>query len=158
MNLVFLTLEFDEAAIGECAPRATGIAYGGRDQYPGTPAGGALDAAGGVDRVADHGVILTMFRRADEAHHRFAGVDANTDVKLFTIGTPLLAETQQCLFHLARASECAGRMIRLVRRRAPERHDGIADVFVQRSLMTEDHFDLQAEIAVEQIHDLLRRF
>jgi hypothetical protein len=70
----------------------------------------------------------------------------------------LLFETYQRPFHLARASERAAGMIRLIRRRAPERHDGIADVFVQRPLVTEDHLDLQAEIAVEQIDDLRRRF
>ena len=153
MNLAFLALERDEVVVGEGTHRATGIAHDGRHQYPETTAGGALDAAGGVHSVADRGVILTMRRRADEAYHRLSGMNANTDVEVSAIGTQLYLKPQQRLFCLASEFERAAGVIRLIRWCAPKRHDGIADIFVQRSLMTEEHFDLQTEIAVEQAHD-----
>ena len=48
-------------------------------------------------------------------------------------------------------------MLRIVLRRAPERHDRVADELVQRAAVAKDDFHLQAEVAIQQADDLFRR-
>ena len=48
------------------------------------------------------------------------------------------------------------RVLGIVQRCPPESHDGVADELVQAATVPEDHLDLPAEVAVQQLDHLLR--
>ena len=83
-------------------------------------------------------------------------MDADAHIEIFAFVTQLLFELQQTLLHVDGRRDRVSRVLRVVLRCAPERHDGIADKLVQRAAVTKDDRDLQAEIAVEEGHDLFR--
>ena len=119
----------------------------------------ALEARGEVHGVADHR-IRACRRRADGPDHGLAGGDAHTDHKFWRIaphpgdlGQLRAQRDHRFLLREGREAGVAGVVIAGRERGDPERHYGVADIFVDDAVMLVDHRRDRAEIAVEQVDD-----
>ena len=70
---------------------------------------------------------------------------------------PFGVERRKAARHLQRARTTAERVILLRIRRAPESHDRVADVFVQRPIRGENDFGHFPQVFIEQADQLVRR-
>ena len=103
-----------------------------------------FEARGEIDRVAEQRII-EMLLRAEIADDAFAGIDADADLHRperraggGRFVRPAAVQLDELAAHrLGRAHRVVG-MIGVVERRVPERHDAIADVFVDRAVCIGD--------------------
>src|SRR5258708_15427596 len=125
-------------------------------QNPRHALGEPLDPARHVHRIAYCSVFAPLLG-TDQANNRRSGVNADADIEIRIRMGEILAEGLQRIRHLQSSLDGMFGIPGVVERRAPDRHDAIADELVQRAAIAEDHFDLPAEIAIEQADDFLRR-
>ena len=101
----------------------------------------AFQARGQVHAVAEHRIVLLQIG-AHVADHADAGVEADADIErdvdVAAIGGFLLAllvDRVDLLQHLDRGLAGVDLVLGVVERRVPERHDGVAHVFVDSALL-----------------------
>src|SRR5262249_52893542 len=116
-----------------------------------------------VDLVA-HGRIIEPVDRAEVADAAFAGVDADADVDVAErppgprgLAFPLGVEGVQLRHHLQRRFARLLGVRRLVERRVPERHDGIAHVFVDGAAMRQDDLAQRRKQIIDELGELRGR-
>src|ERR1035437_5269780 len=86
-----------------------------------------------VPRVADHGVLEPAFA-ADISRERLAEVEPDADLECRTgVRRPTRVEPVEGEHHVARRVHRPVRVVALADRRAPLRHDGVADELVKCS-------------------------
>ena len=112
---------------------------------------GGFEPAGDVHGVADDRVVEANLG-TDIADQHVAGVDADAHLDGAAVVVDKLGGAQGAL---ARQRRPAGgqRVVRIVERRAPERHDGIADELVDGAAVRVDLPRHHVEIRRQQRHD-----
>ena len=119
--------------------------------------GHALQARGGVRRVAERGVLEPPLG-ADVARHHRPGVQA--DAHLEAVVQLLLAqpavERLHPPEHVARGLERPIGMVLLLQRRAEDGHDAVAHVGHERAAVVEDRLAHLGQVAVERLDHALR--
>src|SRR5215469_1184612 len=116
-----------------------------------------LQALGRVHRIADEGVVDPP-RCADIADNGGTAMEADADAHgLQAFPRPALVVGRQSLADGERGAHRMEGVIRIVARRAPEGHDGIADIFVDRPLLGLHMLADQPEMAVEEARQPSRR-
>src|SRR5213079_1846940 len=111
-----------------------GVARGFADQDADAVAfGAALEAGGDVDRVA-HRRVRTPHLRPHVPDPHGAGIHADADLERRPAARGELSVQPPALaLHLDGREHAVARVLRIVHRRAPERHDRVADVLVERA-------------------------
>ena len=134
------------------------------DQYPrAVGLAGAFETGREVHGVSDHRVAAGLLR-ADIADHDFAGRDADSDVDLrqaaphaYEIGQLGLEFRQGGeLFQRGGTGE-AGLVLGGGERRAPERHDRVADIFVDDPVVAAYRVGDHRKVAVQHVDEADRR-
>src|SRR6266496_2332927 len=88
-----------------------------------------------IDRITHHGVRPSHLRpHVADAHT--AGVYANTDLQRRPAAArELLVQGRAFALHLERGEHAVARVTRVLHRRSPKCHDGVAHVLVERTLV-----------------------
>src|SRR5882762_2172549 len=109
-----------------------------------------FQARGEIHGVAESGVAVTE-RRAHVADAGHAGVQADADVEMrLAFGFPFLLHVADALHHFQSCMAGSGRVAGFFEGRAPESHDGVADVLVESAVVLEDEAGHVREVLVEK--------
>ena len=115
-----------------------------------------LHAGGDVDRVAEHRVVHAPLR-ADLADDRLAGVDRDADLdRRLARASAAPVPGSTLVADLQRRRDGALGVVRLVDRRAEERHRRVADELVDRAVLRKDRVRAEREEARQQRGERLR--
>src|SRR5687768_15623488 len=109
-----------------------------------------------VHRIA-HGGVGAPELRAHVAHAHDAGVHADADLERGpAAGSEARVQRLALALHRERREHGVARVLRVVHRRAPERHDRVADVFVERAAVgAADHRAHLGQVLVDVVAQLL---
>ena len=122
----------------------------------------AFQPRGEVDAVAEHRIVEAQVRAhiADDAG---AGVQADADIErdvnvaaLLCLLLAQLVELVDLLKHVDRGLTGVELMLLVVDRRVPERHDGVAHIFVDGTLARQDCIGQRGQEPVHQFGQALR--
>ena len=114
-----------------------------------------LEPGAQVHRVADHGVAHDRVG-ADVAGHHLAAVDADADVQARPPERlPFGIQHVERPDHLQRRLHRVLGVVRVVERRAEERHHHVADELVERAVVREHHLHHAREVLVQLRDDVL---
>ena len=129
--------------------------------------GGTFETCGEVHGVAHHGVVLAGLGTHVSGHY-VAGVDTDTHVHvvddlrpflvlvLVELFGPFLAELHEFALHADSRVTGVLCVVRQGHRRSEERDDGVAFVFVERSLVVEQRVGHLGQVFVQQVDELTR--
>ena len=124
--------------------------------------GAAFQPRGEVHGIAQHRIIEAQIR-THIADHAGAGIDAEPDLHrekryavLQRLCLALVIEIVDPPQHVERCRAGMGLVIAVVERSVPERHDGVADIFVDRSLALDDGVGQRRQQPVHQLREALR--
>src|SRR3984885_973216 len=118
--------------------------FGAGDDRKSILLGLSLEARGQVDAVAEHGIIEAQVG-PHIADHAEPGIEPDADIDrdigvtaLLGLELALLVQLVDPLQHVDRGFAGIELMLLVVERRVPERHDGVAHIFVDGALARQD--------------------
>src|ERR1700682_799134 len=114
---------------------------------------GAFQTRGKVDCISDRRVSKTR-ARSDIADDDVAGVNPDPHRHWRgTLGSEPARQSGEAILHVHRCLQRVFGVLLIRQRRAPERHDAVADVLVDRSTVTVDHRAHRVEILAQHCDD-----
>ncbi len=117
---------------------------------------GAFEPRGEVHAVADHRVFQTLFR-TDRAGDNFAGGEADADIDRLEPGFgPAQVERPERADHAGRDEQGVVGIGAARHRRAKDRHQPVAHVFVEHAAVRKDHLDHLGKVIIEHRHRVAR--
>ena len=122
----------------------------------------AFETRGDVHFVADRRIVEPA-QRTQVADAAFARIEPDAETHRLerallglSAAAPALVQRDQRLAHVQRRFDRVRRMFRIVERRVPERHDGVAHIFVDRAFPVEHGVGHRRQIFVEEMGELRR--